>query len=404
MFILESIDWTFSTPFALGRSGVGLFDCRKHHWYPATFIPEIPYTLIEVLTKQEASVYDPFAGIGTTVFQALILGRTPYGNEFGSVAVMFMRSLWRLFQGYNKLKNIPRLVDEAIGEYNPEKDYASALSDSRIRIEELRKWFSPHTFNQVVYLILVEKSTHNRTIKAAFRIALSAALKAVCAQQRGWGCIADNVRPKAEQTDRVRDALARFRRNATLLARDVANLAEKLPDSTKSFLKSSKADSHIFNADARGPSPLSDGSIDLVVTSPPYPNMTDYATSQRLSHYWLGSDPQDEIAAEIGARRKRSSASAVEDYIEDMHKSLREVARVIRPRGYACFVMPRFEGKLHGNGERRQAIQRCLGLLPNLGFLQEGEFHRFLPARRRHHNQNWTSLEQEDIVVFRRMR
>jgi hypothetical protein len=403
MSILRSIDWTFSTPFNVGRSGVRLFDCRKHHWYPATFIPEIPHTLIEVLTKQDAVVYDPFAGIGTTVFQALLLGRQAYGNELSAVAVMFMRSLWRLFQVRSELERVMPLMDKGFAAYDARRDYASAASESSINLDSLREWYNAKTFNQIVYLSLLEQASRDPVVSAAFRIALSATLKAVCAQQRGWGCIADNVRPTAEQKQRQRDAFARFRRNISLLVKDVAATTESLPDSSVDFFQHTDLENRIMQCDARTRSAIAPGEVDAVITSPPYPNMTDYATSQRLSHYWLGSDPQAGIPREIGARRKRTKPDALQAYISDMKEVLKELARVVKPAGYACFVMPRFEGRQSGNGERRQAIQKCMSSLPELGFVLEGEIQRFLPTRRRHHNQNWTSLEREDIFIYRRV-
>ena len=53
-----------------------------------------------------------------------------------------------------------------------------------------------------------------------------------------------------------------------------------------------------------------DNSVDLVITSPPYPNMTDYVTSQRLSYYFLGLGLADksrlkDLDLEIGPRIRR---------------------------------------------------------------------------------------------------
>ena len=57
--LLSNIDWSFDTPLYSRTRNRFLFDCRKHHWYPATFVPEIPYSLIEVLSKPGQVVYEP---------------------------------------------------------------------------------------------------------------------------------------------------------------------------------------------------------------------------------------------------------------------------------------------------------------------------------------------------------
>ena len=66
MTLLSNIDWSFDTSLYSRARSPFLFDCRKYHWYPATFVPEIPYSLIEVLSVPGQVVFDPFGGIGTT--------------------------------------------------------------------------------------------------------------------------------------------------------------------------------------------------------------------------------------------------------------------------------------------------------------------------------------------------
>ena len=50
--------------------------------------------------------------------------------------------------------------------------------------------------------------------------------------------------------------------------------------------------------------------------------MTDYATSQRLSYYLLGSKPDDDLRSEIGARRWRKRSDALDAYRRDMRAAL----------------------------------------------------------------------------------
>ena len=86
--ILKNINWNFYQRSGFAPHEMQPFNCRRHHWYPATFVPEIPFTLIEVLTSPNAVVYDPFAGIGTTYFQALLLNRRPLSTEMKAKNIM----------------------------------------------------------------------------------------------------------------------------------------------------------------------------------------------------------------------------------------------------------------------------------------------------------------------------
>ena len=43
--VLENINWSFYPQVSVPKNTIYPFNCRKHHWFPATFIPEIPFTL-----------------------------------------------------------------------------------------------------------------------------------------------------------------------------------------------------------------------------------------------------------------------------------------------------------------------------------------------------------------------
>jgi hypothetical protein len=403
-FILANINWNFSTPFSIGRSGARLFDCRKHHWFPATFISEIPYTLIEVLTTPGAVVFDPFAGIGTTVFQSLLLGRKPYATEICRVAVEFMRALWVLFDPRTDLSGFAEDIGRIKDGFEQNKDYAKMLKKAPIQVERLRPWFQENTFNQIMYLAVCEQKCRRVGLKAAMRISFSAVLKSVCAQDEGWGCIADNMLPKPRQLiKKERSALERFIRNLNTLMRDILKIRDDLPPITLKFLSSADPTSRIAHIDVTQCTDVPDESVDLIVTSPPYPNMTDYSTSQRLSYYWLGADPMDDLRAEIGARRRRFGLSSVQAYRDAMEKAIKVLCTKLRPSGYACFVMPIFETKNQNNTMRKQVVQECLSFLLDNGLVLEQDLNRILPRRRRHHNQQWTSLERECIYIYRKV-
>lgn len=81
--VLRNVNWNFYEKTAFSPGEMHPFKIRAHHWCPATFVPEIPFTLIEVLTIPNAVVFDPFGGIGTTYFQTLLLNRKPLSTDVG---------------------------------------------------------------------------------------------------------------------------------------------------------------------------------------------------------------------------------------------------------------------------------------------------------------------------------
>ena len=78
---LNSINWNFDFTIDYGEDALNPFNCRKYYSYPATFIPEIPYALIEILSQKGDVVLDPFFGTGTTGAVAKKLGRHFIGIE-----------------------------------------------------------------------------------------------------------------------------------------------------------------------------------------------------------------------------------------------------------------------------------------------------------------------------------
>ena len=196
--ILKNINWNFYQKGTFSPYEIRPFNCRKYHWYPATFVPEIPFTLIEVLTLPGAVVYDPFAGIGTTYFQALLLGRKPLATEICRVAIKYMHSLFILFNPKINFDNLRENIKKMLKDFNPSSNYISDVPKNTL-INNLKPWYSEKTLNQLSFLFIKEASCSDKTTRAAMRIFISAILKTVSSQDRGWGCIADNVLPKKEQ-------------------------------------------------------------------------------------------------------------------------------------------------------------------------------------------------------------
>ena len=402
--LLASINWSFDTPLYSRARNDFLFDCRKHHWYPATFIPEIPYSLIEVLSTPGQVVFDPFSGIGTTVLQGLVLGRIPYAIERCRVAVEFLRSIWTLLDPRTDVRQVQDTLATRLKRYAKMQQYIHELPRDGFEYAELlRPWFNEDTFNEIAFLMVQDRRRCTPAVRAASQIALSATLKAVSAQDKGWGCIADNVLPKHEQLVRYRPALMRFNRNYTLLLRSIDATRARLPSGTLEFLSRANVADHIRHGDSRIDKTFDRPSVDLVVSSPPYPSMTDYATSQRLSYYLHRSRPEEDFHTEIGARRRRTRSDALVKYKGDMRSAFSLVTDQMRTGAYACFVMPTFSVDMTNNRRRRQIVDECMTVLVERGLTKVHQLERVLPTRRRHHNQRWTSLERETIHVYRRM-
>ena len=128
-------------------------------------------------------------------------------------------------------------LEALVRRYDRNRDYAAEL----LKADEeygalLEPWFNGGTFREVAFLMLEERQQDIQGVRSVFRVALSATLKAVAAQDRGWGCIADNVLPKDEQVARRRHALARFGRNCAVLLRDIESARSGMAGDALNFM------------------------------------------------------------------------------------------------------------------------------------------------------------------------
>ena len=404
--ILRNINWNFYQSSSFSSYEVRPFNCRKHHWFPATFVPEIPFTLIEVLTLPNAVVYDPFGGIGTTYFQALLLNRKPLTTEICRVATELMHSLSILFNPGINFEAIKEKIKQFLKEFDLHEEYVQNVP-KKILIDKLRPWYSEKTLNRLSFLFIKEMNCSNKAIKAAMRASISAILKTSSSQDRGWGCIADNVLPKKKQM-KDKEVIDLFEKHISRLLEDISEHLKYVMSGYDQIYKELSEKQTIFHEDVRGCKGIPDNSVDLVVTSPPYPNMTDYATSQRLSYYFLGSDLADndnvqDRDLEIGARSRRSRKDSIDRYFEDMQRANEATSHKIKSGGYACYVMPAFNTDNENNRGRRRIVQKVLAKMEEYDLIQEEDYERILPTKRRSHNIKWATLEREKIYLFRKV-
>ena len=396
---LQNINWDFYPKPLSSTKHPRLINCRKYHWYPATFIPEIPYTLIEILTKPGAKIFDPFVGIGTTYFQALLLNRIPFGADICSFSVTFTNLLLDLFKPGINLSCIYDDIVENISKFDKKTNYFKSLEGQKktSHLKLMRKWYTKTNFNALCFLMLLESTLEDCFAKAALKLSISSILYTASNQDRGWGCVADNVLPKAHQIKSI-DVIQIFKRALNNLTTDIDDLKYRIDYETV-YNEATKSRS-IFHSSITDFDQINDNSIDLVLTSPPYPNMVDYTTSQRLSYYYLGFDMDKDKKREIGARHMRKRKSSLEDYLKGMSQANKIISKTIKKGGLFCYIMPSFNTNNQNNLMRKSIVQKVISNLEDFGLMKQFELKRSIPSIKRSHNTKWATLDSELIHIF----
>jgi hypothetical protein len=189
----------------------------------------------------------------------------------------------------------------------------------------------------------------------------------------------------------------------------------------------------VYKRDARN-LPFGDGSIDVVITSPPYLNAIDYLRGHRMSLVWMGHRighlrkiRSSNVGAEVGLQgtldvaffppvlKKMGVGDRISErlrrmlarYVHDMDAVLSETARVLTENGQAVFVVG--NSTLEGTYIRNSRAIAWLGKRHGLDLVstrrrQLPNNRRYLPPPRSNGagEQLGKRMREEVIVSFRK--
>ena len=283
----------------LPQEALDIEDKRRSNLFAwrGQFSPQLVEHLLNAYCLPGSVVLDPFVGSGTVLHEAAILSLPAYGFEINP-------SAWSFSKVY-EFTNIPTETRRLI------------LRELSIKIED-----------EFPVVIFSDQSlSGNELEERIIRIGVS------ISEQAKILCNALVVLLDIHNNHLTNDfVVSKF---AAL-----AGLVQQLPYSTQKI----KADLQ----DARA-LPLGAEAIDCVVTSPPYINVFNYHQNYRRSAEVLGWDLLRVARSEIGSNRANRSNRfyTVVQYCIDMTKALQELARVLKPKARAIFIVG-YESKVLG--------------------------------------------------------
>ena len=334
---LNEIDWDFADY----NSTLFPSDIHSIHWYPGSFVPQIPSVLIEVLSKPGDVVLDVFSGSGITIIEAAKLNRkfigldsNPVANEICKAkfyALSIQEQNWHRYH----LKRILQLKEHS----------GPIMSCKKHGIDiEVLKWFHIKTLSELMAIYEYIISQKNDQIALILKIIFSSILNKCCSQREHYTYITDNCRPKKLI---YRSAISTFIEQLELIGAATQTLREDFDRAYKHDWEP-LLNGRIDIDDARLLETVLPNEADIVITSPPYLGVNDYVRSMKLTYMFFPNDKEKQaIGNEIGARRKRGRKFAYEEYIDDMRKVLYQITRVLKPGAYFCLVIGQGRGKVN---------------------------------------------------------
>lgn len=368
-----------------------------YHRYPAKFIPQVARRLIERHSRAGETVLDPFMGSGTTLVEAAVKGRRARGIDINPAAILASRAKTRPIA--------PDRLAKALARFNSELELLARARDLAVLFtppkpilpsnrERLDWWFPRDQQRRLGSILRVIEDVEDKGVRDFLRCGFSHVLKTASY----WLMKSSKpTRDKQKVANGVPNPVAPLRRHLAKMERANLRFWETLPEAMR---KSSAVD--VQAGDARK-LPWRAGSVDLVVTSPPYVTSYEYADLHELTSLWLGgladlavtkdqfigssaargrgeAEARSEIGGKIvAALREQSQAKAEEtrQYFLDMEDVFRELRRVLKPGGALCNVI----GNTSLKGVEVLNAEVHAEILVGLGFELVDVIKRVIPSK-----------------------
>ena len=324
--------------------------------YRACFKPQLPRFFIERLTQPGDLVYDPFMGRGTTVLEAALLGRIPFGCDVNPLSIVLVKPRLHppsLHEVAERLRHIDfasakEFPEDLLTFYHPET--LRALASLRKYLLERRAGHSLDQVDDWICLLALNRLTgHSAGFFSVYTLPPNQAVS-VKSQER--------INARRKQTPPPRDVAPIILKKTRILLRD-CDLASRrlLAEVAPRALLLTQAAAHTPG--------IPDQSVSLVVTSPPFLNVVDYATDNWLRCWFLGIDAK---SVKLTVPRKLDAWQAA------MTEVFRELHRVLKSGGHVAFEV----GEVHGGKTKlEEAVLPCgiaAGLEPLLVLINDQQF------------------------------
>ena len=289
-----------------------------HRWftYPAGFsYKAVEHAINEYHLRSGQTVYDPFAGTGTTNVVAKQLGINSIGIEAHPfVAFVACTKLYWEYDAqslYKAIEDFLHLVEQNIAG----TDFAD-INLADIFPELVLKCYSEERLKELY--IIRESLAHvsDKHQRNLFQLALTNLLRSAADVATGWPYIAPG-KPKRQTALSV---LPKFREQLQLMYADLLTVIGRTPNCRTVLVN---GDSRIRQTEIKGPDRhdlIASNSVEMAFTSPPYLNNYDYADRTRLETYFFGEAKNwRDITEKVRAKLIMSATTQINrgDFRED---------------------------------------------------------------------------------------
>ncbi len=301
--------------------------------YRACFKSQLPEFFIERLTGPGDRVYDPFSGRGTTAVQAALMGRAPAANDVNPLSAMLCAPRLdppALAAVAARLETID--LSRGVNDANEADLLAFYHPETLRQITALRAWLLGRVLDPVdawIRMVAINRLTgHSPGFFSVYTMPPNQAVSAMSQRK---------INAARNQTPPQRDV------RAIILKKSRGLLADGVPPPHPLPI--------LMTGPAERTPDLTDGSVDLIVTSPPFLDVVDYAGDNWLRVWFAGIN-----AAGVSIDRHKTIAS----WEAFVRRAFEEFARVVRPGGFVAFEV----GEVRGSVLLERHVAAAIGGLP----------------------------------------
>ena len=351
--------------------------------YRACFKPQLPRFFIERLTEPGEIVYDPFMGRGTTLVEAALLGRIPFGCDINPLSAFLTK---------------PRLNPPSLEQIEARLQQID-FTDHDEWPEELLVFYHSETLKQIVALkkYLLGRVA-DRKLNSVDDWIRMIAINRLTGHSSGFFSVYtlppnQAVSIKSQQKiNQDRNQIPPKRNVAKIILKKSRVLLSDTDEIVRNDLERNFRRALLLTQAASTTPQIPENSVSLVVTSPPFLDVVDYAGDNWLRCWFVGIDVK---------KVKLTVPNKLENWQNAMTQIFHELHRVLKPGGHIAFEVGEVRGR---KIKLEEAVLPCgiaAGLKPELILINDQKFTK--TANCWGVDNNFKGTNTNRIVLFRKL-
>jgi hypothetical protein len=309
---VEGEFWTSSQ-----RQGLNLHEIS----YRACFKPQLPAYFISRFSKPGDLIYDPFAGRGTTLVEAGVMGRSVVMNDINPLSIVFTKPRLE-FPDFDEISRRLSIIPTVTAKKSSvdlsmffEKKTMGEILALQDYLENVRSLGSEDSVDRWIRMVATNRLTgHSPGFFSVYTMPPNQAVSA----------------KRQLKINETRNQVPEYRDVKKLILKKTKQLQKGISIDQVSNLRNAANTARYFDTDASQTSQIEQESVQLTVTSPPFLDIVQYSDDNWMRG-WFNQIDMTSVASKI------TMSKTLEQWNEKMSSVFAELFRITKPGGYIAF-------------------------------------------------------------------